>query len=76
MLLFGLLILFYYIGVCDADAEVYRICYGVVRLTVLARRIRVRGVAIDTTVSGLDFQIFIIPALIFFASGTLRLLGL
>lgn len=76
MLLFSLLIFFYYIGVCDPDAEVYRISYGVVRLTILARRIWVRGVTIDTTVSCLYLQLFIIPALIFLAPGTFRLLGL
>ena len=76
MLLFCLLIFFYYIGVCDPDAEVYRISYGVVRLTILARRIWVRVEAIDTTTSCLYLQFFIIPALIFLAPRALRLLSL
>ena len=70
-----LFVLFYYVGVCDSNSEIYRVGNRVVRLSEFIGRIWICVEAVDSTVSGLLFEVLIISTLLLFSSGSLLLLG-
>ena len=76
MFLLGLFVLLYDVWVGYAYAEIYGIGDGVVRLTVLIGRIGVCVETVDSAVSGLHFELFVVPSLLLLLPGSFHLLGL
>lgn len=76
MFLLGLFVLLNNVGVGDADTEIYGVGDRIVRLTVFVGWIGVGVEAVDSAVSGLHFELLVVPPLLLLLPGSLHLLSL